>query len=116
MSAQNFINAELFRKVSSVLTSAGEAPALSDHVARTVVREIAPMVQHATNTEPWYQSRVTWGALVSIGAGVLALFGIVLTPEDTALIIGLATSIGTAAGGILTLWGRWKARKPLGSR
>ncbi len=115
MNVQNIIATELFRKVSGALAHANTPMSSRRQITQEVVRELTPMVQHATNTEPWFQSRVTIGALISIGTGMLALFGIVLTPEDTALIIGVATSVGTAIGGAITLYGRWKAKKPLGS-
>lgn len=83
-------------------------------VAEAVAKQIAPRMAHEANAEPWYQSRVTIGALVSIGTGVLALSGIILTPEDTALIVSMATSVGAVAAGGLTLYGRWKAKKPIG--
>ena len=83
-------------------------------VSEAIARQIAPQMVHEANAEPWYQSRVTIGALVSIGTGVLALSGIILTPEDTALIVSVATSIGAVAAGALTLYGRWKAKKPIG--
>lgn len=90
------------------------APHNVGKVADAVAARIAPQMVHEANAEPWYQSRVTIGALVSIGTGVLALSGIFLTPEDTALIVSMATSIGAVAAGALTLYGRWKAKKPIG--
>lgn len=83
-------------------------------VAEAIAERLAPQMVNKANAEPWYQSRVTIGALVSIGTGVLALSGIILTPEDTALIVSMATSIGAVAAGGLTLYGRWKAKKPIG--
>lgn len=84
-------------------------------VAEAITKQIAPQLVHEANAEPWYQSRVTIGALVSIGTGVLALSGVVLTPEDTALVVSVCTSIGAVLAGGLTLYGRWKAKKPIGS-
>ena len=33
-----------------------------------------PAVQHATNGEPWYASRVTWGAIIAITAMAAATY------------------------------------------
>lgn len=83
-------------------------------VAEAVAKQIAPRMAHEANAEPWYQSRVTLGALVSIGTGVAALFGIAVSPADAELIIGVGVAAGTTIGGALTLYGRWKAKKPIG--
>lgn len=83
-------------------------------VAAAAAEAVAPMMVNKANAEPWYQSRVTWGAIGSISTGVLALLGIVLTPEDVALIVTIGTSAGAVLGGLVTLYGRWKAKKPIG--
>lgn len=70
---------------------------------------------HATNAEPWHQPRVTIGALVSMGAGAAGLFGFALSPQDAETIFGVTMALGTAAGGVLTLYGRWVAKKPIGA-
>lgn len=90
------------------------APHNVGSVAEAVAKQIAPQMAHEANAEPWYQSRVTIGALVSIGTGMLALFGIALSPADTELIVGVGVAAGTAIGGGITLYGRWKAKKPIG--
>lgn len=83
-------------------------------VAEAVAKQIAPRMAHEANAEPWYQSRVTWGALVSIGTGIAALAGYTLSAADLEQIIVIGTAAGTAIGGVLTLWGRWIAKKPIG--
>lgn len=95
---------------SNIPVNRADAPLIATRAAQAA----APMVVNKANAEPWYQSRVTIGALISIGTGLLALFGIVLTPEDTALIVSLCTSLGAVVAGGLTLYGRWKAKKPIG--
>jgi len=80
-----------------------------------VVKEIVAKATHATNSEPWYQSRVTIGALVSMGAGAAGLFGFAVSPEDAEAIIGITMAAGTAVGGAITLYGRWVAKKPIGA-
>lgn len=94
----------------NVPVSNANAPLIADKVAEAV----APVLINKANAEPWYQSRVTWGALGSIATGLLALSGIMLTPEDTAQIVVIGTSAGALVSGVITLYGRWKARKPIG--
>lgn len=70
---------------------------------------------HDANAEPWYQSRVTWGAIISAGVPILATAGIATDwiDEDT-LIAGLVAG-GGAVGAVVTLYGRWKAKRPIGA-
>lgn len=83
---------------------------------RAVAREVAPLVEHATNTEPWYLSRVTWGAVV---AGVSPLLGLVLgaapTLEEQSRLAEIGAAAGTILGAGLALYGRWLARRPIGT-
>lgn len=83
-------------------------------VSEAIARQIAPQIAHEANAEPWYQSRVTWGALVSIGTGIAALAGYAISPDDLEQIIVIGTAGGTLIGGLTTLYGRWKAKKPIG--
>lgn len=86
-------------------------------LAASVAKEVEPIIAHATNQEPWYQSRVTWGALISIASGALALTGAssgLISAEDMALFTEAGLAVGTVLGGGLTLYGRWRAKKPIG--
>lgn len=93
----------------TVLDRADAAP-----VARAVINELTPVVEHLTNQEPWYQSRVTWGAIISIATPVLGALGISVGWLDPDLAVAISTAAVSLVGGVLTLYGRWKARKPLG--
>jgi hypothetical protein len=73
-----------------------------------------PEVQHLTNQEPWYKSRVTWGALVSALAGILGALGYALAPETMDTLISLGLALGAVVGACVTLYGRWQARVPIG--
>lgn len=86
-------------------------------VSQQVQAEIAsdPVVQHVTNTEPWYQSRVTIGAIVSIVIPLLGLIGISTDVIDADMLTRVLTAAGVVIGGLFTLYGRWVARKPLGA-
>lgn len=97
-----------------------EAPVVAREVAGAAIedprlKQLDAQVQHATNNEPAWRSRVTIGAVVAGLAGVLGAFGVVLAPEDQELIAAGLTALGTVAGAITTLYGRWKARKPIGA-
>jgi hypothetical protein len=85
-------------------------------VSQQIKAEIAadPVVQHVTNTEPWYQSRVTIGAIVSIAVPLLGLIGISTDVIDADMLTRILTAGGVVIGGALTLYGRWVARKPIG--
>lgn len=87
---------------------------VANQVAVAVTNEVAPILVHATNTEPWYASRVTIGALLG---GVGALYTLILDfytppPPTTEILLAQLTVI---VGSVTTLYGRWRAIKPLGS-
>ena len=74
-----------------------------------------PLVQHATNGEPWYRSRVTWGAILSGLTPLLALAGWTLTPDDRELVVGAVVGLAPLVAAGLGLYGRWRASRPIGS-
>lgn len=84
-------------------------------VTEAVVQRVAPVILHATNNEPWYKSRVTWGAIGAIALPLLGAFGVGTDVIDADQFVAIGLALGTAASGVLTLYGRWKARKPIGS-
>jgi len=96
-------------KSPSVPIEAPEKPVVKVEVAK----ELQPALEHLTNNEPWYQSRVTWGAIFAILGGVatigtMAANGVPLSWET------YGPPLGSIGGGLGTLYGRWKARKPIG--
>ncbi|MCX5493092.1 hypothetical protein OSH11_00080 [Kaistia dalseonensis] len=87
-------------------------------VAKAIVAEVTrdPAVLHAVNGEPWYASRVTWGAIIAAFAPLLGLLlGHAVDAGEQAAIGEIATAAGTLIGAGLALYGRWVARAPLGS-
>jgi Na+-transporting NADH:ubiquinone oxidoreductase subunit NqrC len=84
-------------------------------VATAVTKEMTAVVEHATNNEPWYQSRVTWGAVISIILPILGTLGVATDTINPDELVALCVAGGTVVGGILTLYGRWAARKPIGA-
>lgn len=98
---------------------ANEAAAIGAQAAdiarvNPTVQSIAAQVVNATNNEPWYQSRVTWGALVAGAAGVAGLFGVTIGDgERTVLVEGITAAL-SVVGAVTAIYGRWVARKPIG--
>ena len=83
-------------------------------LSSNAVKEAAQVVINQTNNEPWFQSKIT---LFSIGGVITAFLGIVAmfagqAEFDPVLLGTHITTIATFAG---VLWGRWAARKPLGT-
>lgn len=83
-------------------------------VTSKVLTEVAPIVAHVTNSEPWYQSRVTLGAILAASAGVLGVFGYAFPSELQGKVIDLVVALAPVIGGGLALYGRWVAKKPIG--
>lgn len=100
------------KQVDDAISRADANPYLS--VADAIASTVTAPVLHATNNEPWYQSRVTWGAIVSIGTGLLGALGVATDWLDAETAIALGMGLGSVIGGGFTLYGRWKARKPIG--
>lgn len=94
--------------------STNATPSDTREIAARVEREVAPVVAHATNSEPWYQSRVTLGSLLGIVAGIVGIFGYSFGIEDQAKVVDLIIALAPVIGGALALYGRWAAKKPLG--
>ncbi len=82
-------------------------------VRQEVAKEVKPVIEHLTNNEPWYRSRVTWGAIFAILGGI-ATIGTAAANGETSMEV-YTTAGMSILGGIGSLWGRWKARKPLGA-
>ena len=94
-------------------------PSAARPIAAEVIKAIVPILVHLSSNEKWWQSRVTLGALAAAVAGILSLFGFVYTSDDQKLwvevVFQLAPVILSLGGGALAWYGRWKAKKPLGS-
>lgn len=86
---------------------------VKSEIEQAVKREVAPVIEHLTNNEPWYQSRVTWGAVFAVMGGI-ATIGTAIANGETSMDVYWTAGM-SVMGGFATLWGRWAARKPLGS-
>lgn len=82
-------------------------------VAYEAAKELAPVLVNMTNQEPWYQSRVTWGAVAAILGGLGTMAGLVAAGDWSPEL--WFTALSSVGGGIGTLYGRWVAKKPLGA-
>lgn len=113
------------RKVAPKITKATEdtvrrvateavGAALGDKIARqsTFELETNAIMVNQTNSEPWYKSRVTLGA---VGAILGAIGGIATAiangATDPAVYI---SQISVIAMSVVTLYGRWVAKKAIG--
>ena len=118
MSIAEVIFGQVFDKVletvkkDSVPVSSGAERA----VAQAVTEKIAPIVVNASNSEPWYQSRVILGALVGIVGSLLGALGIALDEETRQQIIVIIPVVISTAGSLYALYGRivGASKKPLG--
>jgi hypothetical protein len=105
----------LIRTPSVPITPANAAaaePAVERAVSDALVN--SPRIQHLTNNEPWYRSNVTWGAIFAILGGTATI--------GTHVVLGTPLSFeaygppaGAIWGGAQALYGRWAARKPIGT-
>lgn len=85
------------------------------NAALPIAQAVAPIIAHATNSEPWYQSRVTWGVIVAaVATMVKPLTGELFDAAQTQDIVNALTSAGQLFGFGLTLYGRYIAKKPIG--
>lgn len=67
------------------------------------------------NSKPWYMSKGVWGGLVALLAGVAAMLGYNLGPEDQVTLTNALIGAGSAVGGVLAVYGRVKAQDNLTS-
>ncbi|MDW9447219.1 hypothetical protein GOA58_05895 [Sinorhizobium meliloti] len=104
---------------AAVITTVGDPavpaqPAAAGPIIDAVTNRIAPEIIAATNNEPWWQSRVTLGAILAAAAGVLGIFGYAFPAEVQGKVIELIIALGPVIGGAIALYGRWAARRPIG--
>lgn len=89
------------------------ASAVNDNVA-VAQKEVDAVIKNLENKEPWYQSRVMWGTIITAGFQLAAIVGIktdFIDPESLTNIIMQVVSLGGAA---YAAYGRLVTNKPLG--
>lgn len=99
------------RAITNATSGLGGADAAV--IAKEVAKETAAVVINQTNNEPWYQSRVTLGALVALVGGAYSL-GLDFTDGTPPSVDSLTSQLTAIIGAVTVLYGRWIARKPLG--
>ena len=92
-------------------------------VAEKVTKAVAPVIENATNSEPWFRSRIYLG-LILAGMGAIAQhFGVQISGADLQLIsnsvpelVQLVGSLAEVAGLLYAAYGRivGASRAPLG--
>jgi hypothetical protein len=61
----------------------------------------------------WWQSRTVWGGLIAAFAGLASVAGLSLTDVDQTQLADAACAIASAVGGVLAIYGRVRATKPI---
>lgn len=92
------------------------APTPRSDVGNPTAIAPTPEAVHEANAEPWYQSRVTWGAIIAAATPAIALTGYALDAVDREIVVAGLTAAGAVFGAATTLYGRWKAKRPIGAR
>lgn len=83
-----------------------------------IVNALGPVIDaimHSTNTEPFYKSRVFWGSVIALVAAALGAFGIAFPSDMQGQILTAVMAGLSLIGPIIALYGRFKAKKPIGS-
>ena len=68
----------------------------------------------ATTGKPWYQSTGIWGGVVAVAASALAVIEHALAPDTVTLVQGHVLAVVAAVGGLVSIWGRWRATQRVG--
>jgi hypothetical protein len=110
------ITAQAYGLVTSAVTPAS-VPATVDAVP-TIVKALTPLIDqlvNSTNSEPFYQSRVFWGSTVAaVGVG-LNYFHVDFPAAIQGQVTDAIMALIPIAGSLYALYGRFKAKKPIGS-
>lgn len=89
-------------------------PALIGALA-PIAESMAATVLNSTNNEPFYQSRVFWGSTVAIIGVGLNYFHVDFPAALQGQVTDAIMSALPIAASLYALYGRFKAKKPLGS-
>lgn len=70
------------------------------------------------DSKAWWASKTIWGALIAGASTLLALFGVKIDEATQKALIdatlGVIAAVGVLGGLVVTIWGRFAARKTLG--
>lgn len=65
------------------------------------------------DTKSLLMSKTFWGAIIAIVASLVGFAGYTFGVEDQQALLEVITTVGTAAGGLLAIFGRIKATKAI---
>ncbi|WP_271025006.1 hypothetical protein [Rhizobium sp. RCAM05973] len=104
-------------QMAEAVTSAVANPTVKAELSAVpaIIDALTPVIDaivHSTNNEPWYTSRVTWGSIITVVGLITSAAGLNLGASTQEILISLGV---TLSGPIVTLWGRYRAKKPIGS-
>jgi protein-S-isoprenylcysteine O-methyltransferase Ste14 len=63
----------------------------------------------------WWASKGVWGGVVAVLAAVAGIFGFTFGVEAQEATVQMITQILAGAGGLLAIWGRVTAKRPIGT-
>lgn len=112
---KNAVAAAVITGVSSAVANPATAATGEDRevITRAVLNQVEPIIMNATNQEPFYQSKVTIGAVVTLIAATYGL-GLDFTDGIPPSVDSLSAQLGTIAGAVTVLYGRWISNRPIG--
>lgn len=86
-----------------------------EHLSTEIAKEVAPIIENHTNSEPWYRSRVIQGILIAFFGLILSRLGLDSSPETIATSVNLFSAVAEAGGLLWALYGRLKTQKTFGA-
>lgn len=89
---------------------------VAGQVATQVAQEIVPVIENATNKEPWFRSRIYLGLITAVIGMALSQFGVVITSGDVNTFVTVGGEIIQALGVLYATYGRiiGSRSKPIG--
>ncbi len=111
---RTIIEGEVRRAVSDAAATSYLKIQPSDVTAVTerVVKEVGPALEHLTNAESWWRSRVMIGSIGTIITSAFGLYGLFAAGVTDGELY--AAPIAASIGAGFAIYGRLIARKPLG--
>ena len=62
-----------------------------------------------TESKKWVLSKTIWASIFTAVSAILGLFGIIISPDISALLAGHVVEIMAIIGSLIAIWGRFKA-------
>ena len=64
-----------------------------------------------SQTKPWYRSKTVWGSVIAILAAILGVWDVRIDADDQARLVELIVQATGALGGLVALFGRFRATR-----